>query len=77
MLKLNIDPRPGLPLEVEIKTVRPYGDVLSRGKVDIHANNGGGDKSPPPQPALPSPPPTPDVSDDGSSRIIFFTLLIK
>ena len=75
MLKFNLDPQPGLPLEVEIKTVRPYGDVLSRGKV--HANNGGGDKSPPPQPALPSPPPTPDVSDDGSSRIIFFTLLIK
>ena len=53
MLKLNLDPQPGLPLEVEIKTVRPYGDALSRGNVNVHVNNVEGGNAPPPPPPPP------------------------
>ena len=59
MLKLNLDPQPGLPLEVEIKTVRAYGHVLSRGNVDVHVNNGGGENESPPTQPSPAPPPPP------------------
>ena len=66
MLKLNLDPQPGLPLEVEIKTVRPYGDALSRGNVDVHVNNVEGGNAPPPPPP---PPPAININNQQTQSV--------